>query len=283
MMQKRVQRRAAPPVLLITPPGFWPSLSLRVLWESRGLAYFLAWRDIKVRYKQTLLGALWAVLQPVFLMIVFSVFLGHFARVPSDGFPYPLFVFAALLPWQLFSQGMFEASQSVVSNEKLITRVYFPRLLIPLSAIGAPILDFCIAFAVLLGLMAFYGVFPGLPFLALPVWIVLALATSLGVSLWLSALNVRYRDVRYTIPFLTQVWLFATPVAYPSSLIPEQFRMLIGLNPMAGVVEGFRWSLLGSHRMSLSLLAVSFSVTALLLVSGLFYFRKVEHFFADVV
>jgi homopolymeric O-antigen transport system permease protein len=262
--------------------GFQP-LQLRELWRFRELLLFLTWRDVKVRYKQTALGAAWAILQPVFMMLIFTLAFGRLAKVPSDGMPYPVFAYAALLPWQLFAHSLTEASNSLVANERLITKVYFPRLVVPFAAVLGGLVDFVVAFVVLLGLMAYYRIVPGLAIVTLPLFIALAVATALGVGLWLSALNVRYRDVRYTIAFLTQFWLFATPVAYPSSLVPERFRVLYGLNPMAGVVEGFRWALLGKASPSIPLLAASTVVVVIVLIGGLVYFRRMEQIFADVV
>lgn len=272
-----------PPSMIIRPSKGWSSLQLRELWEYRELLYFLTWRDIKVRYKQTVLGAAWAVIQPFFMMVVFSLFFGLLARVPSDGIPYPIFVYSALLPWQLFAHALAETSNSLVANERLITKVYFPRLVVPISAVLAGLVDFAIAFLILLVMMGYYGIYPRLAILTLPLFILLAVMTALGVGLWLSALNVQYRDVRYTLTFLTQFWLFATPVAYPSSLVPEPWRALYGLNPMAGVVEGFRWALLGRTEAPGILLAVSGPMVLLLLISGLYYFRRMEDTFADVV
>ncbi len=271
------------PTLHIVPPRGRVSLDLNELWEYRELLYFLTWRDIKVRYKQTVLGAAWAIIQPLFMMLVFSLFFGRLARIPSDGIPYPVFVYCALLPWQLFAHSLTESSNSLVANERLITKVYFPRLVVPISAVLGGLVDFAIAFVVLLGMLAYYGIVPGFTVLALPLFISLAVMTSLGVGLWLSALNVQYRDVRYTLTFLTQFWLFATPVAYPSSLVPPAWRAVYGLNPMAGVVEGFRWAILGKGDAPGVLLAVSALVVVLILVSGLHYFRRMEDTFADVV
>jgi lipopolysaccharide transport system permease protein len=256
---------------------------MRELWAFRELVYFLALRDIKVRYKQTALGAAWAILQPVMTMVVFSVFFGRLAGIPSDGVPYPVFAFAALLPWQLFAYALSESSNSLVVSQNLITKVYFPRLVIPLAAVLAGLVDFAITFVVLLILMWSYRIVPTAAVLWLPLFVLLAIATALAVGLWLSSLNVKYRDVRYTIPFLTQLWLFATPVAYPSTLVPDQWRPILGLNPMAGVVEGFRWALLGTSKGPGLLLAVSVIVVAALLVGGLIYFRQAEQTFADLV
>jgi lipopolysaccharide transport system permease protein len=270
-------------VTRISPAKSWPTIDLRELWEYRELLYFLTWRDLKVRYKQTALGAAWAVIQPLFMMLVFSVFFGRLAGVPSDGMPYPVFTFCALLPWQLFAHALTESSNSLVGNQNLITKVYFPRLMVPMSAVLGGIVDFGIAFVILLGMLVFYGLVPGWQILALPAFVLLAVMTALAVGLWLSALNVQYRDVRYTISFLVQFWLFATPVAYPSSLIPAQWRVLYGLNPMVGVVEGFRWSLLGKPESPSALVLVSTIVVVTLLVGGLYYFRRMEQEFADVV
>jgi lipopolysaccharide transport system permease protein len=256
---------------------------LRELWDYRELLYFLTWRDIKVRYKQTALGATWAIIQPVFMMVVFSLFFGRLAKVPSDGIPYPVFSFCGLLPWQLFAHALSESSNSLVGNQNLITKVYFPRLVVPISAVLGGLVDFAIAFAILLVMMLFYGIVPGWQIITLPGFILLAVMTALAVGFWLSALNVQYRDVRYTINFLIQFWLFATPVAYPSSLIPEKWRALYGLNPMAGVVEGFRWALLGKSDPPGALLYVSCGMVLLLLVGGLYYFRRMEQQFADIV
>ena len=271
------------PTLRISPPSRWTSLEFRELWEYRELLYFLIWRDVKVRYKQTALGAAWAVIQPFFMMVVFSLFFGRLAKVPSDGIPYPVFTFCALLPWQLFANALTESSNSLVGNQNLITKVYFPRLVVPISAVLGGLVDFVIAFVILLGMMLYYGIVPGWAIVTLPGFILLAVLTALGVGLWLSALNVQYRDVRYTIGFLVQLWLFLTPVAYPSSIVPEKWRPLYGLNPMAGVVEGFRWALLGKSQPPGSMLWVSVAVVIVILFGGLYYFRRMEQQFADIV
>jgi len=256
---------------------------LRDLWAYRELLYFLAWRDFKVRYKQTVLGAAWAIIQPLFTMVVFSIFFGYLGKIPSDGIPYPVFAYCALLPWSLFAHALNESSNSLVNNQGLITKVYFPRLIIPIAPLFVGLVDFGIAFVVLLGLMLFYGILPGFPLIAAPLFVLMAVVTALAVGMWLSALNVQYRDVRYTIPFVTQLWLFATPVAYPSSLLPEPWRSLYGLNPMAGVVEGFRWSLLGRTTAPGPLIAVSCLAVIALLIGGLWYFNRMEQTFADIV
>lgn len=267
----------------ISPASAWPRVELRELWKYRELLYFLTWRDLKVHYKQTALGAAWAVIQPLFMMIVFSVFFGRLAGVPSDGVPYPVFTFCALLPWQVFANALTASSNSLVSNQNLITKVYFPRLVVPISAVLGGLVDFAIAFVILIGMLVFYGIVPGWQIVALPAFILFAVMTALAAGLWLSALNVQYRDVRYTINFLIQFWLFATPVAYPSSIVPSQWRVLYGLNPMAGVVEGFRWCLLSQRDSPSPLVFVSALVVLVLLVGGLFYFRRMEQQFADVV
>ena len=271
------------PTFYIRPASSWSSIGLKELWEYRELLYFLVWRDVKVRYKQTALGAAWAIIQPLMMMLVFSLFFGYLAKVPSDGIPYPIFTFCALLPWQLFAHALTESSNSLVANERLITKVYFPRLVVPIAAVLGGMVDFAIAFVILLVMMLYYGIVPTWAIVTLPGFILLAIMTALGVGLWLSALNVQYRDVRYTIGFLIQFWLFATPVAYSSSIVPERWRPLYGLNPMAGVVEGFRWALLGKSEPPGALLAVSVVVVILILVGGLYYFRRMEQEFADVV
>lgn len=274
---------AVPKKLIIRPPSGGIDLSFEELCEYRDLLYFLVWRDIKVRYKQTLLGVAWVILQPFISMVIFSVIFGTFARLPSEGIPYPLFTFTALLPWQLFAYALSQSSESLVANERLITKVYFPRILIPITPVFSGLLDFMIAFMVLLGLMLFYGVFPGMKLFALPVFILMAAVTALGAGLWLTALNVQFRDVRYTIPFLTQIWFYLTPVAYSATLIPEKLRFLYGLNPMTGVVEMFRWALLGKQPPSMVMLLISGVVSLVLLFSGLRYFQRMEHEFADVI
>jgi lipopolysaccharide transport system permease protein len=259
----------------------WPKL--RELWDYRELLYFFAWRDIKVRYKQTVMGALWAIIQPFFTMVIFSLFFGRLANVPSDGVPYPIFSFTALVPWTFFANALAQASNSLVSNANMIKKIYFPRLALPIATVLAGIIDFAVAFIVLLGIMLFYGLVPTVNIIWLPFFALLALVTSLGVSLWLAVMNVQFRDVRYTVPFLTQAWLFMTPIAYPSSLLPEPWRTLYGLNPMAGVVEGFRWALLGTDTAPGKMIIVSSLVALILLIGGAFYFRRMEESFADVL
>jgi lipopolysaccharide transport system permease protein len=273
----------AVPTLRIAPSKGWVPLKLSELWEYRELLYFLVWRDIKVRYKQTALGASWAVIQPFFTMVVFSLFFGHLAKMPSDGIPYPIFSFAALVPWSFFANGLSQSSNSLVGSSNLITKVYFPRLIIPLASSFSGVVDFLIAFAVLIAMMLYYGLLPTLNVLWLPLFLLLAMVTSLGVGLWLSALNVEYRDVRFIVPFITQFWLFVTPIAYPSSLLPEPWHTLYGLNPMVGVVEGFRWALLGTKTAPGPIIAVSSAAAIVILITGAFYFRRMEKTFADIV
>lgn len=271
------------PMVRIEPSRGWVSLRLHDLWEYRELLYFLTWRDIKVRYKQTVLGAAWAIIQPFFTMVIFSLFFGRLAKVPSDGIPYPIFSYAALVPWTFFANGLNLASNSLVSSANLIKKVYFPRLAMPIATVLSGVVDFVLAFIVLIGMMLYYGMFPTANVIWLPFLLFLALMTSLGVSLWLSAMNVQFRDVKYTIPFLTQFWLFATPIAYPSSLLSEPWRTLYAINPMVGVVEGFRWALLGTETAPGPIVVVSFLAALALLTSGAYYFRRMEKTFADVV
>jgi homopolymeric O-antigen transport system permease protein len=259
----------------------WPKL--RELWEYRELLFFFVWRDIKVRYRQTVMGALWAIIQPFFTMVIFSLFFGRLAKVPSDGLPYPIFSYAALVPWTFFATALTQASNSLVLSANMVKKIYFPRLTLPIATVLAGVIDFVLAFMVLLGMMLFYGLLPTINVLWLPFFLLLALVTSLGVSLWLSAMNVQFRDVHYTIPFLTQAWLFVTPIAYPSSLLPEPWRTLYGLNPMAGVVEGFRWALLGTDTAPGPMTLVSAVVALTLFITGAFYFRRMEQSFADVL
>jgi len=270
-------------VIRIRPVSGGVRLNLGDLWEYRELLYFLVWRDLKVRYKQTVLGAAWAIIQPLLLMLVFTVFFGRLIGVPSEGLPYSIFAYTALLPWQLFARALSDASVSLVANERVITKVYFPRLLVPAAAVISSLVDFAIAFVLLLGMMLFYGVYPGSAIIALPVFILLVLIAALGVGFWLSALNAIYRDVRYTLPFLTQLWMFATPVVYPSSLVPREWWFLYSLNPMVGVVEGFRWSLLGKAAPSETMLVVSAAAVLFIFGAGIVYFGRMEQTLADVI
>ncbi len=271
------------PVIRIEPSKGWIPLKLHELWEYRELLYFLTWRDIKVRYKQTALGAAWAIIQPLSSMLIFSLFFGKLAKIPSDGIPYPIFSYAALVPWTFFANGLSKTSNSLVGNANLIQKVYFPRLAIPISSPFSGLVDFVLAFVVLLGMMVYFGIVPTWNVVWLPLLILLAFATALGMGLWLSALNVQYRDVGYVIPFLTQAWFFATPIVYPSSLLSQPWRTLYGINPMVGVVEGFRWALLSTHTAPGPIIIVSTLVALGLLLTGAFYFRRMEKTFADIV
>ena len=270
-------------IFRIEPSKGWLSLRLKELWEYRELIYFLTWRDIKVRYKQTMLGVAWAIIQPLFTMIVFSFFFGRLAKISSDGIPYPIFSFAALVPWTFFANGLNHASNSLVSGANLIRKVYFPRLAIPIATVSAGLVDFVLSFVMLIGMMFYFGIVPTGNIVWLPLFLLLALVTSLGVSLWLSALNVQYHDVRYVIPFLIQIWLFSTPIAYPSSLLSGTWKTLYSINPMVGVVEGFRWALLGTKTAPGQTIIVSSLVSFLILLGGALYFRRMEKTFADVI
>jgi len=267
----------------IQPSRGWISLKLKELWEYHDLLYFLTWRDIKVRYKQTVLGGTWAIIQPFFTMVIFSLFFGKLAKIPSDGIPYPIFSFAALVPWTFFANGLSQSSNSLVGSVNLITKVYFPRLVVPISSVVSGVVDFAIAFVVLLGMMLFYRIVPTSNIIYLPFLLLLAFVTSLGVGLWLSAMNVQFRDVRYVVPFLVQAWMFASPIAYPSSLLSEPWRTIYGLNPIVGVVEGFRWALLGTNTAPGPIIVVSSLAAIVILISGAYYFRRMERSFADIV
>ncbi len=275
--------RTEPRKTIIQPSSGWKALNLRDLWIYRELVFFMTWRDLKVRYKQTLLGAAWAVLQPFMTMVVFSIFFGSLAKVPSDGVPYPIFSYTALIPWTLFSKALQDASRSLVNNSHMITKVYFPRMILPLASILAGVVDFLIAFVVLLGMMIYYHVVPTANIWTIPLFLLLALVTAVGVSLWLSALNVLYRDINYVLPFLTQFWMYITPIAYSSSLVPEEWQLIYALNPMTGVEEGFRWALLGTGQAPGMLTLISSVVALVLFVTGLFYFKRMERLFADMV
>ena len=282
VMVDELQQRPVP-TIVVEPSRRLADFNLRELWDYRDLLLFLAWRDISIRYKQTVLGTAWAVIQPVLTMVIFTIFFGNMAGVPSEGVPYPLFSFAALLPWQYFSTTLGNAANSLVNNSNLLSKVYFPRLLIPLASLLPPAVDFVIAFIVLLVMMIFYRVAPTWNVLWLPAFMGLAVVTALGVGLWFAALNVKYRDVRYIVPVLVQFGLFVSPVAYPSSMVPARWRPLYALNPMAGVIEGFRWALLGTNTAPGPLIAVSSVAAIIILVTGLFYFRRTEKTFADVI
>jgi lipopolysaccharide transport system permease protein len=269
--------------VLIEPGRLKFGANLRELWQYRELLYFLVWRDIKVRYKQTAFGAGWAIGQPLLLMVVFAIFLGQLIHVPSDGVPYPIFAFTALIPWTLFAQALSGAPNSLVSSANLLSKVYFPRLLLPTAVAASFLIDFALAMVVLAGMMVVYGIHPGAAIIWLPALTILAFASALGVGILFAAINVRYRDVRYAVPFLVQLWLFASPVGYPSSIVPSSWRFLYSLNPMVGVVEGFRWSLLGSTAPPLLALALSSVGTVIVLVVSVLYFQSVERRFADVI
>jgi lipopolysaccharide transport system permease protein len=269
------------PTFVIQPVRGFVPIDLAELWAYRELLSTLIWRELKVRYKQTVIGAAWAVVQPTFSMLVFALVFGRLAKMPSDGLPYPLFAYVALVPWQFFARALTEASMSLINQDRLVTKVYFPRLMVPAAVVLSGVADLAIALVLGLGLMLFYGILPGLPFLALPAFLLLAVLAAGGISLWLSALNVEFRDVRYVLPFLTQLWLYATPVVYPLSLIPEKWRLVAAINPMCGVVEGFRWSLLGGPFPEAAVLGISVGVSLLLVVTGAAYFRRVERTMAD--
>ncbi|MCA9994145.1 MAG: ABC transporter permease [Caldilineaceae bacterium] len=276
-----------PPTIVIEPTRGWAALQLTAVWEYRELLYFLVWRDVKVRYKQTALGILWILLQPLVSMLIFAVLFGVILKVPSDDAPYPIFAYTALLPWQYFAGALTRSSTNLVDSAHLITKVYFPRLIIPLSGVVSGLVDFAVAFVILIGLMIFYGIAPTVTVLWLPAFMLLALITALGFGLWLSALNVRFRDIKHLVPFIVQIWMYLTPVIYGSTLIPERYRWLLALNPMTSVVEGFRWALLGSqltdNAAANGLFFVSIAIALLVLVSGAIFFRATERIFADII
>src|SRR5215831_7322566 len=278
----KISEFRAPTVVIQAQRGIG-NLDVAGLWEYRELLYFLVWRDLKVRYKQTLIGASWAIFQPALTMVIFTVIFGNLANIPSDGLQYAVFAYTALVPWTYFSQALTRAGACLVGDAHLITKVYFPRLIIPLAAVITPAVDFLFSFLLLLGLVAWFGITPTWGLLALPLFLLLALITALAVGLWLSPLNVRYRDVGHTIPFLTQFWLFASPVVYPVSLIPESWRLIYSLNPMVGVIEGFRWALLGKENPDFMVMLVSTAVILVLLVGGIVFFKQMERTFADVI
>jgi lipopolysaccharide transport system permease protein len=273
---------AMPVIVIKARPGLF-HLDVRSLWDYRELLYFLAWRDVKVRYKQTAIGAAWAVLQPFTTMVIFTVIFGHFAKMPSDGVPYPVFAYTALLPWTYFATALTRCTGSVVGNAQLISKVYFPRLILPISGTLSALIDFAISLVILIGMMAWYGIVPTRNVLALPLFLLLSVATTLAVGLWLSALNVRYRDVGHAIPFLIQCWMYASPVVYPVSMVPVRWRSLYSLNPMVGVIEGFRWALLGKASPDFGAVTTSALLVTILLLGGLVYFRHLERTFADVI
>ena len=274
---------ASLPIIYIEPSRSWLSLNLHELWGYRELLYFLVWRDVKIRYKQTAIGAAWAILQPLMTMVIFMLVFRKFANVPSDGLPYSIFAYTALMPWTLFAGAVNRSSLSIVSQSSVISKVYFPRLIVPISAVLSGLVDFSVAFLLVIGMMLWYGVVPTLDVLSLPLFLLLALSTALGVGLWLSALNVKYRDVGHAIPFLIQLWMFASPIAYPVSLVPEKWRLLYSLNPLTGVIEGFRWALLGKDSPDFRIIGVSAIAVVVLLFTGIVYFKRMERTFADIV
>jgi lipopolysaccharide transport system permease protein len=269
--------------LRIEPSRGFCKLDLAAVWEFRELLYFLVWRDVKVRYKQTVIGAAWVILQPSMTMVVFTVIFGHLAKMPSDGLPYSIFTYTALLPWSYFSQAIVRSGASLVGDSNLVKRVYFPRLIIPLASVVSPLVDFFVSFVLLIAMMAWFGIAPGWGVLALPLFLLLAFMTALAVGLWFSPLNAKYRDVGHTIPFLIQFWMYASPVAYAVSLVPEEWRLIYSLNPMVGVIEGFRWALLGTEGADFGVMAISAVVVVALLLGGLVFFKRMERTFADIV
>ena len=283
MTDTAITQKTQEEVITLRPSRGWIRLNLADLWHYRELIYFLTWRDVKVRYKQTMLGAGWAILQPLINMVVLTVIFGRFANMPTEGIPRPIFTFTALLPWGLFSKALSDAGRSMLANRSMITKIYFPRLIIPLSSVLGGLVDFLIQFVILLLMMLYYNYAPTLAVVTLPFFLLLALATALGFGLWLSALNVLYRDVNYILPFLTQLWLLVTPVAYSQNVVPEQWQWLYALNPMVGVVEGFRWALLDAPPPAIETLLISSTITVIVLVTGMYYFRRMERTFADLV
>ncbi len=270
-------------VTIIRPKRGWWDLDLQEIWQYRELLYFFVWRDIKVRYKQTVIGAAWAIIQPFFTMVVFTLFFGKLAKIPSNGIPYPVFYYSALLPWMYFANALQNATNTMVEHQRVITKVYFPRIILPMAAVTSGLVDFGIAFTILIGMMLFYGMVPTTATLLLPGFLLLAVLTAFACGLWLSALNAIYRDVRYAVPFLIQFWMFASPVVYPSSIVPEKFRWLYGLNPMAGVIEGFRWALTGQGSPPNILLLASIAGVLIVLIGGIVYFQRMESTIADLV
>jgi homopolymeric O-antigen transport system permease protein len=281
--ERPARAREPAPTRTIRPTSGWAPLDLAELWRHRDLVFLMALRDVQLRYRQTLLGVTWAVLQPLAATFIFTILFGRLARLPSDGVPYAVFALTGLVPWQLFAYAMQQSSNSLVDNRHILSKVYFPRVIIPVASVGAGVLDFVVSLALLAAALAWFDVAIGWRVVAALPLSLLAIVSALGVGLWLATLHVRYRDIRATLPFLTQLWLFATPVVYPASLVPERWRPFLGVNPMAGVVEGFRWALLGTGPLSATLMAVSVASAAALLVSGLYYFRRMERSFADVI
>ncbi|MCX6055484.1 MAG: ABC transporter permease [Chloroflexi bacterium] len=284
MKTNAIETLKRPDIVMIKPVKGWVALNLKDLWMYRELIYFLTWRDLKVRYKQSVLGVLWAILKPVMTMVVFTIFFGNFAKMPSDGVPYPIFSFTAVVPWEFFAAALSVSARSMVSSGNMVSKIYFPRIIVPLSSVMANLVDFLIAFVILIGMMLVYHITPTINILWLPFFLLLAFITAFGVGLWFSALLVMYRDVGYLLPFLTQLWMFASPVAYSTSLVPEKWRILFSLNPMAGVIGGFRWALLGIEQsVSFGMLAISSGIAVAIMISGLYFFRRMERIFADMI
>jgi len=272
-----------PKITVIRPSSGWFDLDLGAVWRYRELLFFLVWREVKIRYKQAALGVAWAIVQPLFTVLIFTTIFGIFARFPSDGLPYPVFALAAVLPWTYFAEALRRGATGLVTDAELVRKIYFPRLIIPVAGVTSPLVDFLFGMLILIGVMAWYGLSPGWTILLLPFWLLITLALALAIGLWLGPINVRYRDVMHTLPFITQVWMFATPIVYPLSMIPPKWQALYSINPMVGIVEGFRWSLLGTGMPNLLSIGISFAVIAIALAGGAVYFRKMERSFADVI
>jgi lipopolysaccharide transport system permease protein len=275
--------RSSEQVTTIRPASRWPTINFRELWAYRELLFILAWRDVSVRYKQSVVGIGWAVLQPLMMMLIFTIVFGKFAKLPSEGIPYPIFTFCALLPWNYFASSLSGSSNSLVGSAHLVTKVYFPRLVLPLSKVFSGLIDFAIGFVILIGMMVWYGVTPTIGILFLPLFMLVAMLASLGVGLWLTAINVKYRDVVFVVPFLVQFWMYASPVAYSTTIVPEKWQWFYGLNPMVGVIEGFRWAMLGKESPNIELMLVSLAGIVCMLIGGLYYFNKMEKTFADII
>lgn len=284
MRQKALDNGRLPELVTIKPVKGWVPLNLKDLWHYRELIYFLTWRDLKVRYKQSVLGVLWALLKPFMNMVVFTIFFGQLAKVPSDGIPYPIFSYTGLLPWGFFAAALEVSARSMLQSGGMVSKIYFPRIIVPLSSVFANLVDFLIAFTILIGMMIYYQITPTINTLWLPVFILLAMITAIGVGLWFSALLVMYRDVNYLLPFITEIWKFISPVVYSATMIPEKWQWLYSINPMAGVVSGFRWALLGQpETISVPSLAISAGISLLIFISGLYFFRRMERIFADMI
>ena len=268
---------------VIEPPGSWLSINFKELWAYRELLFILAWRDVSILYKQSIVGIGWVIIQPVMTMLIFTIIFGKFAKLPSDGLPYPIFTYCALLPWNYFARSLSGSSNSLVGSSHLITKVYFPRLIIPLSKVFSGLVDFCIAFIILIAMMIWYQISPTSGILLLPLFMLIAMITSLAVGLWLTALNVKYRDIQFIVPFLAQFWMYASPVAYSTGIVPQKWQLIYALNPMVGVIEGFRWALLGKGSPNSEMILLSSGIVLIIFISGLYYFKKMEQSFADVI